>query len=347
MPGFLYSYNRFRDSFELPIVKNADAEALDRLHRMTAPFILRRLKRDVLHDLPEKTETIRTSVMGEEQRALYLGNVLKARERLADLTSGNAESGRMVLLALLTRLRQLCCDPALCYEDYTGGSAKLESCLELLREAADGGHKVLLFPSSPRCSPFWRSGCGGGDHLLHPAGLDLQGKTGRPGGGLQPDATQVFLISLKAGGTGLNLTGADVVIHYDPWWNLSAQEQATDRAHRIGQKNSVQVYKLIAKDTIEEKNPAFAGKQKELADAVIRQGGSCSPCLRNSSPSCWRDRKGVTAMAILQVEHLTKDYGEGKGFSTCPSLSKRGGVRVPRPQRGGEDHHHPAYPRLY
>lgn len=275
MPGFLYSYNRFRDSFELPIVKNADAEALDRLHRMTAPFILRRLKRDVLHDLPEKTETIRTSVMGEEQRALYLGNVLKARERLADLTSGNAESGRMVLLALLTRLRQLCCDPALCYEDYTGGSAKLESCLELLREAADGGHKVLLFSQFTSMLAILEERLRGEGITFY----TLQGSTSKEKRAalveaFNRDATQVFLISLKAGGTGLNLTGADVVIHYDPWWNLSAQEQATDRAHRIGQKNSVQVYKLIAKDTIEEKILRLQESKKELADAVIRQGGS-------------------------------------------------------------------------
>ena len=242
---------------------------------MTAPFILRRLKRDVLHDLPEKTETIRTSVMGEEQRALYLGNVLKARERLADLTSGNAESGRMVLLALLTRLRQLCCDPALCYEDYTGGSAKLESCLELLREAADGGHKVLLFSQFTSMLAIL-------EERLREEGITfytLQGSTSKEKRAalveaFNQDATQVFLISLKAGGTGLNLTGADVVIHYDPWWNLSAQEQATDRAHRIGQKNSVQVYKLIAKDTIEEKILRLQESKKELADAVIRQGGS-------------------------------------------------------------------------
>ena len=254
MPGFLYSYNRFRDSFELPIVKNADAEALDRLHRMTAPFILRRLKRDVLHDLPEKTETIRTSVMGEEQRASISGTSSRPGNGSPTSRPGTRESGRMVLLALLTRLRQLCCDPALCYEDYTGGSAKLESCLELLREAADGGHKVLLFSQFTSMLAILEERLRGGDHLLHPCRARPPRKNGppwwRPSTGTPP---RFFLISLKAGGTGLNLTGADVVIHYDPWWNLSAQEQATDRAHRIGQKNSVQVYKLIAKDTIEEK----------------------------------------------------------------------------------------------
>lgn len=275
MPGFLHHYNRFRERFELPIVKNADTEALDRLHRMTSPFVLRRLKRDVLHDLPEKTESIRVCAMGEEQRALYLGNVLKARERLADLSLSNQESGRMVLLSLLTRLRQICCDPALCYEGYTGGSTKLDSCLELLREAADGGHKVLLFSQFTSMLAILE------DHLQQ-EGITfytLQGSTSKEKRAalveaFNRDATQVFLISLKAGGTGLNLTGADVVIHYDPWWNLSAQEQATDRAYRIGQKNRVQVYKLIVKDTVEEKILRLQENKKELADAVIRQGGS-------------------------------------------------------------------------
>lgn len=274
MPGFLHRYNRFQERFERPIVKNADAEALERLHRMTSPFVLRRLKRDVLHDLPEKTESIRACVMGEEQRALYLGNVLKARERLASLALNNPDSSRMVLLSLLTRLRQICCDPALCYEDYTGGSTKLDSCLELLREAADGGHKVLLFSQFTSMLAIL-------EDRLKREGMTfytLQGSTSKEKRAalveaFNRDATQVFLISLKAGGTGLNLTGADVVIHYDPWWNLSAQEQATDRAYRIGQKNNVQVYKLIVRDTVEEKILRLQESKKELADAVIRQGG--------------------------------------------------------------------------
>ena len=174
---------------------------------------------------------------------------------------------------MLTRLRQICCDPALCYENYDGGSAKLESCMELLNEAAAAGHKVLLFSQFTSMLEIIRN-------RLEAEGLRyyvLQGSTPKEKRAamvesFNRDETEVFLISLKAGGTGLNLTGADVVIHYDPWWNVSAQNQATDRAHRIGQKNSVQVYKLIAAGTVEEKILRLQESKRELADAVVREG---------------------------------------------------------------------------
>ena len=174
---------------------------------------------------------------------------------------------------MLTRLRQICCDPALCYENYDGGSAKLESCMELLTEAAAAGHKVLLFSQFTSMLEIIRN-------RLEAEGLRyyvLQGSTPKEKRAamvesFNRDETEVFLISLKAGGTGLNLTGADVVIHYDPWWNVSAQNQATDRAHRIGQKNSVQVYKLIAAGTVEEKILRLQESKRELADAVVREG---------------------------------------------------------------------------
>ena len=277
MPGFLYSYSRFRERLEVPIVKNGDSAALERLSRMTSPFILRRLKKDVLKELPEKTETVLYSTMEEEQRKVYAANVVLARQKLSeDISSkqaGDGEKNKMAVLALLTRLRQICCDPGLCYENYSGGSAKLEGCMELLKEAAAAGHKVLLFSQFTSMLAIL-------EERLKKEGLrffTLQGSTPKEKraamvDSFNTDETNVFLISLKAGGTGLNLTGADVVIHYDPWWNLSAQNQATDRAHRIGQKNSVQVYKLIAKDTIEEKIQQLQESKKELADAVIRQG---------------------------------------------------------------------------
>ncbi len=271
MPGFLYSYNRFRERFESPIVKNGDQAALERLSRMTAPFILRRLKREVLGELPPKTETVLTVSMEEQQQKLYAANALEARQRLAQ--SGAGETNRMAVLAMLTRLRQICCDPALCYENYDGGSAKLESCMELLTEAAAAGHKVLLFSQFTSMLEIIRN-------RLEAEGLRyyvLQGSTPKEKRAamvesFNRDETEVFLISLKAGGTGLNLTGADVVIHYDPWWNVSAQNQATDRAHRIGQKNSVQVYKLIAAGTVEEKILRLQESKRELADAVVREG---------------------------------------------------------------------------
>lgn len=274
MPGFLYSYARFKERFELPITKNRDDDSLSRLSRMTAPFVLRRLKREVLKELPEKTETILTAVMDREQESLYMANAASAKQQLQqDILKNGMAKSKMTILSVLTRLRQICCDPSLCYEDYNGGSAKLETCMELLKEATAAGHKVLLFSQFTSMLDIIRQ-------RLEAEGIRyylLQGSTPKEKrlsmvDSFNQDDTEVFLISLKAGGTGLNLTGADVVIHYDPWWNVSAQNQATDRAHRIGQKNSVQVFKLIARDTIEEKIMDLQQNKKELADAVIREG---------------------------------------------------------------------------
>ena len=271
MPGFLYSYSRFRERFESPIVKNGDRAALERLGRMTAPFILRRLKRDVLGELPPKMETVLTVSMEEEQHKLYAANAMEARQRLRQ-EGASLGSNKLAVLAVLTRLRQICCDPALCYEDYQGGSAKLESCMELLSEAAAAGHKVLLFSQFTSMLAILAD-------ALDREGLSyflLQGSTSKEKraamvDSFNRDGTQVFLISLKAGGTGLNLTGADIVIHYDPWWNVAAQNQATDRAYRIGQVNPVQVYRLIAKDTLEEKILLLQENKRELAESVIRE----------------------------------------------------------------------------
>ena len=163
--------------------------------------------------------------------------------------------------------------PSLCYEDYRGESAKTEACLELLREAIDGGHKVLLFSQFTSLLDLLRE-------RLDREGIafyELRGSTSKEQRATMADAfnrddTPVFLISLKAGGTGLNLTGADVVIHFDPWWNLSVQNQATDRAHRIGQTRAVQVYKLIARDTVEEKILHMQERKQALADTVIHEG---------------------------------------------------------------------------
>ncbi len=273
MPGFLFGYTKFRDKLETPIVKNGDEDALEQLSRMSAPFILRRLKKDVLRELPAKTETVLYTTMETPQRQTYLANLAQARQQLRTEDAAGSENGKLAILAVLTRLRQICCDPSLCYENYEGGSAKLECCIELLKEAAATGHKVLLFSQFTSMLAILRD-------RLEAEGLRyylLQGSTSKEQRAAMVDSfnrddTEVFLISLKAGGTGLNLTGADVVIHFDPWWNLSAQNQATDRAHRIGQKNSVQVYKLIAKDTIEEKILRLQETKQDLAEAVIRQG---------------------------------------------------------------------------
>ena len=272
MPGFLYTYSRFREKLEAPIVRGGDPAALERLNKMTAPFILRRLKREVLRELPPKIESVLTATMEDEQRQLYLANAAQARRELAQDPDGR---NRMNLLALLTRLRQICCDPRLCYEDYGGGSCKLDACMELLREAAGTGHKVLLFSQFTSMLAILAK-------KLEEEGLSyylLQGSTSKESRAamvesFNRDDTQVFLISLKAGGAGLNLTGADLVILYDPWWNVSAQNQAADRAHRIGQTRSVQIIRLIARDTIEEKILLLQESKRELVDAVIREGNA-------------------------------------------------------------------------
>jgi len=269
MPGFLYSYQKFRTRFEQPILKNEDNRVLRRLGELVSPFILRRLKQQVLTELPPKTERVLPAEMERPQRQVYLSAIKDLRRQLSG--SGKLTGRqRMTVLSHLTRLRQICCDPRLCCEGYIGQSGKLDACIELLREAAAGGHKVLLFSQFTSMLALIRA-------RLEEEGIAhylLQGSTpkeerARLVDAFNRDKTPVFLISLKAGGVGLNLTGADMVIHYDPWWNLAVENQATDRAHRIGQKNPVQVVRLIAKDTIEEKILAMQESKWLLAEQVV------------------------------------------------------------------------------
>jgi SNF2 family DNA or RNA helicase len=263
MPGYLFTHNRFVEKLEKPIVKSGDEEAREQLRRLVRPFLLRRLKADVLKELPPKVEHIRRVSMEDEERKTYAASVIAARDGLG------AEGSKMQILAALTRLRQICCDAGLCFENYTGGTSKLDACVELCCGMAENGHQILLFSQFTTMLERIRQ-------RLENAGLScftLQGSTpkeqrARLVRDFNAGKAQVFLISLKAGGTGLNLTAADVVIHYDPWWNLAAQNQATDRAHRIGQRESVQVYKLIVKDSIEEKILDLQAKKAELMDAV-------------------------------------------------------------------------------
>ena len=268
MPGFLYSYRKFRERYELPIVKNQDPEALTALRRMTGPFVLRRLKKDVLRELPGKEERIVYSAASGRQQKLYTASALKLKEALAGgAWSGN---GKLEVLSQLMRLRQICCDPALCFEDYTGESAKLETCVSLIASASAAGHKILLFSQFASMLERIRERLlqeGISSHLL--VGATPKEERSRM---VQAFEVPVFLISLKAGGTGLNLTAADIVIHYDPWWNVAAQNQATDRAYRIGQEKPVTVYKLILKDTIEENLLKLQNAKLALAAQVVSEG---------------------------------------------------------------------------
>ena len=185
-------------------------------------------------------------------------------------TDGDYGKERMQILAELMRLRQICCEPSLCFDGYKGGSAKLDTCMELLLNGTSAGHKILLFSQftsmleiiakrlKKEKIPFY---------LL--TGSTPKRDRVQMASSFQKDDVMVFLISLKAGGTGLNLTAADVVIHYDPWWNVAAQNQATDRAHGIGQKNTVTVYRLIAKDSLEEGIIKLQESKKALSDDIL------------------------------------------------------------------------------
>ena len=270
MPGFLYDYGTFRDMIEIPVTRYHDEEATRMLQRMVTPFILRRMKEDVLSDLPEKMEDKLTVVLGEDQQHLYDAQALKLLESLQSQTGEEFNRNRIRILADLMRLRQICCDPSLCFEDYQGGSAKREVCLELIRNLQDGGHKALVFSQFTSMLDLLEKD-------LEEAGISFYKITGAVSKArrmelvkaFNQDDTPVFLISLKAGGTGLNLTGADVVIHYDPWWNTAAQDQATDRTHRIGQTRPVNVYRLIARGSIEERIMDLQRSKKNLADLVM------------------------------------------------------------------------------
>ena len=270
MPGFLYGYESFRNELERPITKNGDEAASLRLRRMVSPFILRRLKTEVLKDLPEKVEETRIVRFGEEQQRLYDAQVVRMRNLLKDETEESFRKSKIQILAELTRIRQICCDPALLFENYTGGSAKLEACMDLLRSAIEGEHRVLVFSQFTSMLELMKERLREEEIRFYeitgatPKKERLRLVTDFNGG-----ETPVFLISLRAGGTGLNLTGADIVIHYDPWWNAAAQNQATDRAHRIGQQKPVTVYRLLAKDSIEEKIQALQEKKLGLADEII------------------------------------------------------------------------------
>lgn len=270
MEGFLYSYTAFQKDYEMPIVAQKDKEALERLRRMVHPFILRRLKKQVLKELPDKLEESVSIRMEGEQKKLYEAAVEEIRSAVANTSADEFRSGKLEFLAMLTRLRQICCDPALLYEDYLGGSAKLEACIQLVGEAIDGGHKLLIFSQFTSMLDIIEERLHKEEIACHRIdGSVSKEKRMEMVDSFANDDVPVFLISLKAGGTGLNLTAADIVIHYDPWWNKAAQDQATDRTHRIGQTQSVTVYELIMEDSIEERIQGIKEGKAKLVEDVL------------------------------------------------------------------------------
>ena len=270
MPGFLYRYETFRKEMEKPIAKEGSEEASLRLKRMVSPFILRRLKTEVLKDLPEKVEESHIVRFGEEQQKLYDAQVLRMKNLLEKENEESFRKSKIQILAELTRIRQICCDPALLFENYDGGSAKMEACMDLVRSAMEGEHRILLFSQFTSMLDLLKERLRQEEIPYYEiTGATPKKERLRLVSAFNDGDVPLFLISLRAGGTGLNLTGADIVIHYDPWWNAAAQNQATDRAHRIGQQKPVTVFKLIAKDSIEEKIQQLQEKKLNLADEII------------------------------------------------------------------------------
>lgn len=274
MPGYLMNYRAFVSKFEKPIVLNNDKESLNRLSKLIKPFILRRLKSEVLKELPEKIESLVVSDMTREQRKLYAAYVRQAREEVAvEIKERGLERSRIKILALLTRLRQLCCHPSMFIEDYKAGSGKLETLLEIISDSIDSGHRMLLFSQFTSMHRIIGKELAGlGIEYFYLDGATKAAERIDMAERFNNGEKKLFLISLKAGGTGLNLTGADMVIHFDPWWNPAVEDQATDRAYRIGQNKVVQVFKIITKGTIEEKIYELQQRKKGLINNVIKPG---------------------------------------------------------------------------
>lgn len=272
MPGYLYKYKKFKELYEIPIIKNQDEEKMNKLKKQIEPFILRRTKSEVLTELPDKTVTILSNEMKEEQYSIYMSYMAQARDEIMyQIDMKGFEKSQIKILSLLMRLRQICCHPKLFLSEYTGESSKLNQCIEIIQDAVLGGHKILLFSSYTSMFEII-------EEQLKKLEINYLKLTGQTKVGERIKLVdefntnkdiKVFLISLKAGGTGLNLTGADMVIHYDPWWNLSAENQATDRTYRIGQRKNVQVYKLITKNSIEEKIYELQQKKAKLIDNML------------------------------------------------------------------------------
>ena len=272
MPGYLFSYRKFKNTYEMPIIKGEDENTMQKLKMLIEPFVLRRTKKEVLKELPDKTVTVLNNEMCEEQRNLYINYLARAKQEVAEKVKLNGyEKSKMQILAALTRLRQICCHPGLFINDYNAGCSKLEQCMEIIKEAVKSGHKILLFSGYTSMFEIIEKELKNEQirYLKLTGSTKVDERIRMVDEFNQNSEIQVFLISLKAGGTGLNLTGADMVIHYNPWWNLSTENQATDRAYRIGQKNNVQVYKLITKNSIEEKIYELQEKKSKLADNML------------------------------------------------------------------------------
>lgn len=283
MPGFFFSQQKFQKKYKVKVFDEDSNKLLAKLNRQISPFILRRKKEDVLKDLPDKISNNIYIDLTQEQKKLYAAEVKRVRREMDDLIGREGfTKARFMILQLLTKLRQLCIDPRIVYDDYKGESAKIDNLIKIVKELIENGHKILLF-SSFRSSfeiiekEFSKNNISYYEingSVTSKKRMDLVNK-------FNQDNTNVFLITLKAGGTGLNLTSADTVIHLDLWWNPQAENQATDRAHRIGQKNTVSIIKLVARGTIEERILELQEKKKTLSNKIIDGDASGDNMLSN------------------------------------------------------------------
>jgi hypothetical protein len=268
-PGLLGSHQRFSDTFAIPIERDRDRERLRQLQRLIHPFILRRMKNDVLQELPAKTEITLKVEMSPEEAALYEAQRQSALARLAD-DAGVQEGRHLQILAEIMKLRRLCCNPSLVLPEAAIAGSKLKVFGDILTEILENRHKALVFSQFIDHLAILRA-------LLDEKKISYQYLDGSTSvsqrreriAAFQAGAGDVFLISLKAGGAGLNLTAADYVIHMDPWWNPAVEDQASDRAHRIGQERPVTVYRLVMKDTIEEQIVGLHKDKRDLADSLL------------------------------------------------------------------------------
>lgn len=272
MPQYLFNYHYFRQQYESDIVKNHDEKKIKALRQMVSPFILRRHKKDVLLELPEKIETKQLIPFTNNERELYYSYLAQINDELKTYLNVSATMDKVAILAMLTRLREICCDPRLLFENINQPSSKMNACLDLLVNYKENNQKVLLFSSFTSLFDLLEPELKRNDiSYLKITGQTSKEKRKAAVAAFQEGQADVFLISLKAGGTGLNLTRAEAVIHFDPWWNISSQNQATDRAYRIGQTHNVQVHQLIMKESVEEKIMNLQAKKKELSDLFVEQ----------------------------------------------------------------------------
>lgn len=274
LPGYLFNYKYFSTMYERPIQLEENEEIQNRLKKMVAPFILRRTKKEVLTELPDKVEKEYWMDLSEEENQLYLANLAQVNLELQEqLKMEKVDS--ILILAMMTKLRQLCCEPRMVYENIKESSTKLNMCVDLVETLKEHKQKVLIFSSFTKIFDWLIEEFNAKGIKYH----ILTGQTSKENrekevNAFQNDDSDVFLISLKAGGTGLNLTAAQAVIHYDPWWNMSAQNQATDRAYRIGQTKNVLVYQLLMKNTIEEKIFQMQKRKQAMNDIFVENNST-------------------------------------------------------------------------